>query len=237
MKLIRTVLHFILNRCVLIGLLILAQIVLLSAGLLYLTSSFLYIYGTMIGLSALVSLWILNSPRYTPDIKLSWIIPIAFFPIFGGLFYLVFGIGYLGKSEKSYLKNLTETNRKYLLEKRGRENLPTSSHTDQISHTEQDENKPEKPSVKKGKAVNLPAKRAKSTKEKAPIPFSQVDKSVRRGPCRETTHRTLNPCAARDPQTKEEGIESLNVPHGKKEPKKQARASHTNAVTLSRGLL
>lgn len=114
MKGLGTFLRLLLSRAVLIGLLILAQIVLLVAGIIYLSKDFIYLYIFFIMLSVVVCVWILNNRHYTPDIKLAWIIPIAFFPVFGGLFYLIFGTFHLSASEREYLRTLNQTNRAHL---------------------------------------------------------------------------------------------------------------------------
>ena len=51
---------------------------------------FVFFYAICTVLSLLAVLWILNG-RSEPAYKIAWIVPIMVFPIFGGLFYLMFG--------------------------------------------------------------------------------------------------------------------------------------------------
>lgn len=54
------------------------------------TKYFVRFYFACIALSLLAVIYIVNRPGH-PDYKIAWILPILTFPLFGGLFYLMFG--------------------------------------------------------------------------------------------------------------------------------------------------
>ena len=114
MKKLHALFRLLFSRAVLIGLLLFLQLSLFIVGIVYLSQDFIYLYLFFIMLSVAVCVWILNNRRYSPDIKLAWIIPIAFFPVFGGLLYLLFGAFHLRACEREYLQTLKHTNRTYL---------------------------------------------------------------------------------------------------------------------------
>lgn len=72
------------------AMLIALQVMILIVVILQFQQYFVYFYALCIILSVLVVMVILNS-RLNPAYKIAWIIPIMLFPIFGGLFYLLFG--------------------------------------------------------------------------------------------------------------------------------------------------
>ena len=51
---------------------------------------FVAVYGFLTALSVTIAVWLVSKDE-NPAYKLAWIIPILIFPIFGGLFYLMFG--------------------------------------------------------------------------------------------------------------------------------------------------
>ncbi|MEG0613947.1 MAG: cardiolipin synthase [Clostridium sp.] len=82
--------NIIFSKIPIILLLILIQLGLLLSAILYFTNNFVYFYLFSIILSIVALFSVLNSD-YNPSYKLAWVIPIMLFPIFGGLFYLLFG--------------------------------------------------------------------------------------------------------------------------------------------------
>lgn len=66
------------------------QLVVLIAVLAVFSDSFYLFYAASIVLSVAAVIWILNDSS-NPAYKIAWIILILIFPIFGGIFYLVFG--------------------------------------------------------------------------------------------------------------------------------------------------
>ena len=73
------------SRLVIVGLLIALQAVFLVVFIWRLSSYFVFLYGALLVLSILVTLWLVNK-NDNPSYKLAWIIPIMTFPMFGGLF-------------------------------------------------------------------------------------------------------------------------------------------------------
>ena len=107
------ILKQLLNRVVIIGLLILIQIAILGISIWKLSESFVYLYVFFIVLSILVVIYIISSTD-NPSYKLAWAIPVLSFPIFGGLFYLLFGGKKLSKKIKTQIERInSDTN--YLL--------------------------------------------------------------------------------------------------------------------------
>lgn len=68
-----------------------AQLALLAVGYFQLRSYSFWFYGAFLMISALVVLRIFNA-RGIPDMKLSWMFPIALFPIFGAILYATIAI-------------------------------------------------------------------------------------------------------------------------------------------------
>ncbi|MCM1056013.1 MAG: cardiolipin synthase [Firmicutes bacterium] len=62
------------------------QLAMLAVGYFWLRSYSFWFYGLFVATSAIVVLHIFNA-RGIPDMKLSWMFPIAIFPIFGAVFY------------------------------------------------------------------------------------------------------------------------------------------------------
>lgn len=78
------------SRVVLFGLAILIQLFILIIFIWKFSNYFVLFYIVCALLSLLAVLLILNG-RSNPAYKIAWIVPIMIFPIFGGLFYLMFG--------------------------------------------------------------------------------------------------------------------------------------------------
>ncbi len=84
------IISFLLSRVTLVSLAIIAQIVTLALMVWRFTNYFVLFDTILMVISVLVVLFILNK-RSDPTYKIAWIIPIMVFPVFGGLFYLMFG--------------------------------------------------------------------------------------------------------------------------------------------------
>ena len=79
-----------LRRTTVVALLIALQGYVLIQAVLRLSSHFVYVYAAFELISLLAVLWIIGR-QDNPSYKLAWIVPILLFPVFGGLFYLMFG--------------------------------------------------------------------------------------------------------------------------------------------------
>ena len=55
-----------------------------------LEGQFVYTYPILVVLSAAVSVWVVAGEK-NPAYKLTWVLLITVMPVFGGLFYLMFG--------------------------------------------------------------------------------------------------------------------------------------------------
>ena len=95
------------HRVVLVGAAILLQLALLVVMLVRFERYFVYFYAVCFLLSLLVVLAIING-RSNPGYKIAWLIPILLFPIFGGLFYLMFGQNHLSRRERKKMAPLRE---------------------------------------------------------------------------------------------------------------------------------
>ena len=104
MKFIKNVLF---RRSTFLVIAILAQIMVLIWAIAKFNDYFVFFYLVNTILSIIIVIVILNNNMH-PIYKLAWIIPILLFPVFGGLFYLLFGGSKLGKRSKKKLKSITE---------------------------------------------------------------------------------------------------------------------------------
>lgn len=98
MKLIKNILF---HRITYLALAFGIQLVLLIGIILRFSRYFVYFYGISVLLSLFVVVLIVNK-SINPSYKLVWIIPILLFPVFGGLFYIMFGNYRLSK--KNHLR-------------------------------------------------------------------------------------------------------------------------------------
>lgn len=97
-----------------VGLLILLQFLFLTFGIWKLADSFVYLYSILTLISLFVVVYIVSTED-NPSYKLAWTIPVLAFPVFGGLFYLIFG---LKKTTKRFREKILKIHNEteYLLE-------------------------------------------------------------------------------------------------------------------------
>lgn len=93
---LKKILRMLTQRVVITALFILIQAVLLFGIIWKLNNYFVYFYAGSILLSVLLTLGIINS-KSNPAYKIAWLIPILLLPVFGGMFYLVFGSSRTGR--------------------------------------------------------------------------------------------------------------------------------------------
>ncbi|MGL5540651.1 MAG: cardiolipin synthase [Erysipelotrichaceae bacterium] len=86
----RKIISFFMSKMFLVGILILLQLLLVMGVILWLSDYFLWVYAGLNLLSLSIVVYLLNKNE-NPAYKLAWTIPILIFPLFGGIFYLVFG--------------------------------------------------------------------------------------------------------------------------------------------------
>ena len=82
---------FLFSRMAIIGFLILIQLIVLTFTIWKLSESFFYLYILFKAISIFAVIYILST-KDNPSYKLAWIILILIIPVFGGLFYLIFGL-------------------------------------------------------------------------------------------------------------------------------------------------
>lgn len=87
MKKRKKLLRIVFGRTTFVVLFLLIQIGILFLGVSWLEEYMFYYYGASVILSAVVLIYIISADEST-SIKLSWVVPILVFPIFGTLFYL-----------------------------------------------------------------------------------------------------------------------------------------------------
>ena len=95
------------NRILLVGIPILIQIFALVMSIWRFSNYFIYFYAICTLLSVVALLRILSG-KTNPAYKIAWIVPIMLFPIFGGLFYLMFGNNTLSKRSIRKMQTVQE---------------------------------------------------------------------------------------------------------------------------------
>ena len=93
------------HRVVLVAVFLIIQIAVLVVMLLRFNEFFLPFYGVCVALSVAAVFWIVNRSS-EPAYKIAWIVPILIFPIFGGLFYLLFGGSRLSKRTRRKMEGM-----------------------------------------------------------------------------------------------------------------------------------
>ena len=81
------------------------QLLLFIAVIIGFNEYFVFFYASSIIISMLVVLWVVNN-KSNPAYKIAWIIPILVFPVFGGLFYLMYGKNRLNKRTKRKMESI-----------------------------------------------------------------------------------------------------------------------------------
>ncbi len=108
----KKLLRMLLSRTFLILLLILAQLFFLFYILNYL-SQFLYIQIINYTLSVLIVMYLLVKEE-NPIYKLTWIMPILIFPLFGGIFYIIYRQQNFSKKILTRYKNIDQERYRYM---------------------------------------------------------------------------------------------------------------------------
>ncbi len=93
---LKKILRFLTQRVVITAVFILIQAILLFGIIWKLNNYFVYFYAANIILSLLLMLGIING-KSNPAYKIAWLIPILLIPVFGGMFYIVFGSNRTGR--------------------------------------------------------------------------------------------------------------------------------------------
>ena len=96
---IRKIFHFLSHRSVAVAVSLVVQILVLVAVLYFFLDYFVYFYAICLLSSILVVIGLVNG-KSNPAYKIIWIMLIMAMPIFGGIFYLLFGGNTLRKSTR-----------------------------------------------------------------------------------------------------------------------------------------
>jgi cardiolipin synthase len=129
---IKTVIY---GRTAMILLGFLAQLVMLCVGYILLRNYSFLFYTFFLSVSAVAVVYIFNAPG-NPDLKLSWMLPIAIFPVFGAIFYVTIVSQPGVKVLYARLLTQAEITKKYVFPRaETRERLRTESpHMGQLAH-------------------------------------------------------------------------------------------------------
>ncbi len=103
----QTLIRLLFSRMVLVGTAIILQILILIVVIWRFSNYFVYFYGICTFISLMTVLWIVNG-KGNHAYKLAWTIPIMTFPIFGGLFYLMFGGNKSSKRNRRKMQEIAD---------------------------------------------------------------------------------------------------------------------------------
>ncbi|MGU8558762.1 cardiolipin synthase [Clostridium perfringens] len=92
-----------LSRAFIVGFLIFIQFVILMGAIWKVSEDFIYVYFLFIFISIVVFIYIV-SRKDNPSYKLAWAVPVLLVPVFGGLFYLIFGGNKTSKKFRKQIK-------------------------------------------------------------------------------------------------------------------------------------
>ncbi len=102
---IRKIFHFLSHRSVAVAVSLVVQILVLVAVLYFFLDYFVYFYAICLLSSILVVIGLVNG-KSNPAYKIIWIMLIMAMPIFGGIFYLMFGGNTLRKSTRKKMSRM-----------------------------------------------------------------------------------------------------------------------------------
>lgn len=111
-------LKFLFSRMVIVGVLILLQLGILTFAVWKITESFVYLYVLFSVISILAVIYIVST-KDNPSYKLAWTIPVLLVPVFGGLFYLLFGLKKTTKKFRGKILDIHNETSHLLLQDKG----------------------------------------------------------------------------------------------------------------------
>ena len=97
-------LRLLFTRTMIYGSAIIIKLLILFAVIMSLQTKHVWFYQVSILISAAVVLYIIND-NSNPAYKIAWIVPIMMFPLYGGIFYVLFG---KYRPKRKYKKKLGE---------------------------------------------------------------------------------------------------------------------------------
>ncbi len=101
------IIRFLTQRVVLVAAAILLQLLVLAVAIFRFSEHFIYFYIFNVVISLLVVVLLVNN-RSNPSFKIAWIIVVLLFPVFGGLFYLMFGNDHMSRREGKRIAGVQE---------------------------------------------------------------------------------------------------------------------------------
>lgn len=101
----KKLIQFLFQRVVFVALGLILQVFVLIMMIWKFHEYFVYFYIICIVLSFIALLYLINC-RSNPGYKIAWMIPILLFPIFGGLFYILFGGNRLSKRQQKKMSSV-----------------------------------------------------------------------------------------------------------------------------------
>ena len=104
-KNVKSIFSYLYNRTVIVGISICIQAVVLVMMLARFSHYFPILYATSILLSIGAVLWLVNN-RANPAYKIVWILVIMAFPVFGGIFYLMFSGKQLSRHQRKKMQSI-----------------------------------------------------------------------------------------------------------------------------------
>ena len=105
---LRKILRFLVSRTFLFGISILLQLAVVVLATIFLGQYSMVFYFLYLAGSIAVMLFIVADPDENPIYKLSWMIPVALFPVLGWLIYLIFGRGKVSRRKAAVLAKWDE---------------------------------------------------------------------------------------------------------------------------------
>ena len=119
----RRISGFLFRRSVIVGALIFVQLLFLIVAIFKMANQFIYMYGILLIFSLITVIYVVGA-RINPAYKIAWTILILSFPIFGGIFYIMFGTSRVSSGIKKKISlqsekiKLKKTDEKIMLEAR-----------------------------------------------------------------------------------------------------------------------
>lgn len=95
------------NRFIFVGLFLAIQILVIVLLIIFLQEKYAQVY-MFLNIVSFIAVFLIINGKSNPSYKLAWIIPILVVPIFGGLFYLMFGGNKLSDRERRKMRDVGE---------------------------------------------------------------------------------------------------------------------------------
>ena len=111
----RKILHLVLNRVFITGVIVLLQVFFFILELFQWANHYVEIAFSLRALSLLIVFYLILKPN-NPAVKLAWIVPILVFPLFGGISYLAFGHVVISRKLRNSMRKTEELTKRNMPE-------------------------------------------------------------------------------------------------------------------------